>query len=30
MNRPRLLVTYRGLVERGAAWDQALAQAAPA
>ena len=30
MNRPRLLVTYRGLVERGAAWDEALAQAAPA
>jgi hypothetical protein len=30
MNRPRLLVTYRGLVERGAAWDEALAQPAPA
>jgi 3-phenylpropionate/trans-cinnamate dioxygenase ferredoxin reductase component len=30
MNRPRLLVTYRGLVERGATWDEALAQAAPA
>jgi 3-phenylpropionate/trans-cinnamate dioxygenase ferredoxin reductase subunit len=30
MNRPRLLVTYRGLVERGAAWDEALALAAPA
>ena len=27
MNRPRLLVTYRGLVERGASWDEALAQA---
>jgi 3-phenylpropionate/trans-cinnamate dioxygenase ferredoxin reductase component len=27
MNRPRLLVTYRGLVERGASWDDALAQA---
>ncbi len=30
MNRPRLLVTFRGLVERGAPWDEALAQAAPA
>ena len=30
MNRPRLLVTFRGLVERGAAWDEALAQSAPA
>ncbi len=30
MNRPRLLVTFRGLVERGASWDEALAQAAPA
>jgi NADPH-dependent 2,4-dienoyl-CoA reductase/sulfur reductase-like enzyme len=28
MNRPRLLVTYRGLVERGATWDEALAEAA--
>lgn len=25
MNRPRLLVTYRALVERGATWDEALA-----
>ena len=30
MNRPRLLVTYRGLVERGASWDEALAAAASA
>lgn len=30
MNRPRLLVTFRGLVERGATWDEALSQAAPA
>ncbi|MDD9368518.1 MAG: FAD-dependent oxidoreductase [Acidimicrobiales bacterium] len=30
MNRPRLLVTFRGLVERGASWDEALAQASPA
>jgi 3-phenylpropionate/trans-cinnamate dioxygenase ferredoxin reductase component len=30
MNRPRPLVTFRGLVERGAAWDEALALAAPA
>ncbi|HEX6424200.1 MAG TPA: FAD-dependent oxidoreductase [Acidimicrobiales bacterium] len=30
MNRPRLLVTYRRLVERGASWDEALAAAAPA
>lgn len=30
MNRPRLLVTFRGLVERGATWDEALAQASPA
>ncbi len=30
MNRPRLLVTYRGLVERGASWDEALAVAASA
>ncbi len=30
MNRPRLLMTYRNLVERGAPWDEALAQAAPA
>ena len=30
MNRPRLLVTFRALVERGAAWDEALAQVAPA
>jgi len=28
MNRPRLLVTFRGLIERGASWDEALAQAA--
>jgi NADPH-dependent 2,4-dienoyl-CoA reductase/sulfur reductase-like enzyme len=27
MNRPRLLVTYRRLVERGASWDAAMAQA---
>jgi NADPH-dependent 2,4-dienoyl-CoA reductase/sulfur reductase-like enzyme len=25
MNRPRLLMTFRGLVERGASWDEALA-----
>jgi hypothetical protein len=30
MNRPRLLVTYRGLVERGASWDEAMAQASAA
>jgi hypothetical protein len=30
MNRPRLLVTYRALVERGATWDEALALAASA
>ena len=30
MNRPRLLVTYRALVERGAGWDEAMAQATPA
>jgi hypothetical protein len=30
MNRPRLLVTYRGLVERGATWDEALARAVSA
>jgi 3-phenylpropionate/trans-cinnamate dioxygenase ferredoxin reductase component len=30
MNRPRPVVTYRGLVERGAAWDEALAEAATA
>lgn len=30
MNRPRLLVTYRRLVERGASWDEALAAAASA
>ena len=30
MNRPRLLMTFRALVERGATWDEALAQAAPA
>ncbi|HEX5946288.1 MAG TPA: FAD-dependent oxidoreductase [Acidimicrobiales bacterium] len=30
MNRPRLLVTFRALVERGASWDEALAQVAPA
>ena len=28
MNRPRLLMTFRGLVERGAGWDEALAEAA--
>ena len=28
MNRPRLLMAYRGLVERGRAWDEALAQSA--
>jgi 3-phenylpropionate/trans-cinnamate dioxygenase ferredoxin reductase component len=27
MNRPRLLVTYRALVARGASWDEALAEA---
>jgi 3-phenylpropionate/trans-cinnamate dioxygenase ferredoxin reductase component len=27
MNRPRLLVTYRQLVERRAGWDEALAEA---
>jgi NADPH-dependent 2,4-dienoyl-CoA reductase/sulfur reductase-like enzyme len=30
MNRPRLVVTYRALVERGATWDEALALAASA
>jgi 3-phenylpropionate/trans-cinnamate dioxygenase ferredoxin reductase subunit len=30
MNRPRLLVTYRALVARGASWDEALAEAATA
>jgi hypothetical protein len=30
MNRPRLLVTYRRLVEQGASWDEALAAAASA
>jgi 3-phenylpropionate/trans-cinnamate dioxygenase ferredoxin reductase component len=30
MNRPRPLVAYRGLIERGASWDEALGQAAPA
>jgi hypothetical protein len=30
MNRPRLLVTYRGLVERGASWDEAMAQTSAA
>ena len=30
MNRPRLLVTYRALVERVATWDEALALAASA
>jgi len=29
MNRPRPLLTYRGLVEAGASWDEALAAAAP-
>jgi NADPH-dependent 2,4-dienoyl-CoA reductase/sulfur reductase-like enzyme len=24
MNRPRLLMTYRGLIERGASWDEAV------
>jgi 3-phenylpropionate/trans-cinnamate dioxygenase ferredoxin reductase subunit len=28
MNRPRLLVGFRALVERGASWDEALAHAA--
>jgi NADPH-dependent 2,4-dienoyl-CoA reductase/sulfur reductase-like enzyme len=28
MNRPRQLMSYRGLVERGATWDEALAAAA--
>jgi hypothetical protein len=27
MNRPRLVVTYRRLVEQGASWDEALVQA---
>ena len=30
MNRPRPVVTYRGLIERGASWDEAIAEAAPA
>jgi 3-phenylpropionate/trans-cinnamate dioxygenase ferredoxin reductase subunit len=30
MNRPRPLVLYRGLIERGALWDEAMAQAASA
>jgi 3-phenylpropionate/trans-cinnamate dioxygenase ferredoxin reductase subunit len=30
MNRPRLLMTYRGLVERRATWDEALAEAGAA
>jgi NADPH-dependent 2,4-dienoyl-CoA reductase/sulfur reductase-like enzyme len=29
MNRPRPLLTYRRLIERGASWDEALAEAAP-
>jgi 3-phenylpropionate/trans-cinnamate dioxygenase ferredoxin reductase subunit len=30
MNRPRLLMTYRGLVERRASWSEALAEAGAA
>jgi 3-phenylpropionate/trans-cinnamate dioxygenase ferredoxin reductase subunit len=29
MNRPRPLLMYRQLIERGASWDEALAQAGP-
>jgi NADPH-dependent 2,4-dienoyl-CoA reductase/sulfur reductase-like enzyme len=28
MNRPRPLMTYRRLIERGATWDEAMAEAA--
>jgi hypothetical protein len=28
MNRPRQLMTYRGLIERGGSWDEALAAGA--